>query len=270
MATGWDGTKGVLDGSVGWGSIDRSIPSPPSGVIQAAYFIKMGYNTFLANTENNIESITWPTGHYWGLLFGSTMPDENRLDDAEYDNFVGVNSGTTGATTNNAGVTTTDSDATKQGYGMPFAEVGTDDIARFAVAKDAGSYWAVSSNGRAATTNGGMVLTTPRDPSINGVLVINVIASATDNTVDMEVWLCPESVDFSAIDFSTLDLSNIASVFPNTNGWYISSEVNGSGDTGTNWRDGSGNFQVPDRFVARYPLGTQKMEIYNVAYTYGT
>lgn len=273
MATGWDGSKGVLDGSVGWGSIDRSIPGPPSGVKQAAYFIKMGYNTCPSDDTVDGVSLAWPAGHYWGLLFGDVLPETNEPGDSDYYDFFGVREqADTASSYDDAHINTNQSvisDA--EDYGSPCGGGGTSSAVRFELGRGIAGFGfqADRLNGGEFASSSYMVASIPRDPSVNGVLVINIVASQVDETVTAEVWLCPEDIDFSAINFASIDLSNLASVFPNTNGWYRSMEVNGSAETGTNWRPESGVLNVPDRFVARFPVGAQKMEIYNTAYAYG-
>jgi len=267
MATGYDpvNQKGVLDGSASFGTFRRSLPAAPLNLKQAAYFFKMGFNSYDADTGPASDLITWPNGLYWGLLYGDDFPTGTL--NSPYVNFLGIRSDA--SSTGRTGLNTLSSDPVQQDYASGGSATSNDTLFHFGRGTSSAAATVITSRSGGPLANEDMIGTLPRDPSVPGTLVINLIASEIDPSMQAEVWLCPQEVDFASVDFTTLNLANITSVFPNSNGWSDTFEIQPPEIVvATNLRDANGNFTPPDNMVVRMDMPGLNFEIYDTAFAY--
>jgi hypothetical protein len=99
--------------------------------------------------------------------------------------------------------------------------------------------------------------------------VWKVYSSAIDDAVYADVWINENSIDLDNLDLSTISLDNPSLVIPASYTAVSSVEINGTAETGTNWRPSTGVMAFPTHFVAGWPYSYDKMVVDYVATVYG-
>lgn len=257
------GKRELVGDGFGWHRYSKALPSAPTGTNQAIYVLRYWFDTFPISAKHVETSLTWPKALYVGFSFDGAHIDLTRPEN--YPNFFGYY---IDRNHNNESDISIRTDADGDTAGARTYPTTHDDLS-FAEGNGYNAFTTHIDSGDGAPMYGSIPSNPTRGQTITRVIVVT--KSTTDHSVFVDVFCDAQSLDLTTPDFlEDIDPDNPRSSFTIDSGITSPVLINGSGNTGTNWVDESGNFQVPTHFLSRYSLRTQKLVIEAVGVRYDT
>lgn len=247
-----------------WATVE--VPTAPTGTNQAIYVMRYWLDTY-ATDAFFATAVAWSNAQYWGFKFDSTHMDVAATTSDFADFFGCMHNGSVAGT---AHIRALDSDADKDEY----ASIGHTSGPSHLMTDGNGSYNQISGGSIATSAKDAnkMMYTLPVNPTIGALAtyVWRVRTHASNQSVNYKGWVNTDGIDLKAFDLlADVDPDSPETALPVSNSWTTAEiEINGSAETGTNWRPSTGVMGFPTHFLARYAMPSQALVIDSIQVRY--